>query len=34
LYAILIALYGSALALLWWVLGRGRVCRTPWMEDE
>jgi hypothetical protein len=34
LYVTLIALYGSALALLWWVLGHGRVHRTPWLEDE
>jgi hypothetical protein len=34
LYVVMIALYGSALALLWWVLGRGRVHRAPWVEDE
>jgi hypothetical protein len=34
LYAVMIALYGSALALLWWVLGRGRVHYAPWMEVE
>jgi hypothetical protein len=34
LYVDLLTLYGSALALLWWVLARGRVHRTPWLEDE
>jgi hypothetical protein len=34
LYAVLIALYGSALALLWMVLGRERVHPAPWLEDR
>jgi hypothetical protein len=34
LYLGLLALYGSALALMWWVLGGGRVHRAPWLEDE
>jgi hypothetical protein len=34
LYLGLLALYGSALALLWWILGRGHVHRAPWQEDE
>jgi hypothetical protein len=34
LYVGLLALYGSTLALLRWVLGRGRVHRAPWLEDE
>ena len=34
LYAGLLALYGSALVLLWWVLGRGHVHCAPWLEDE
>ena len=34
LYAGLLVLYGSALALLWWVLGRRPAHRTSWMEDE
>jgi hypothetical protein len=33
LYAVLIALYGSALALLWLVLARERVHPAPWLED-
>ena len=34
LYAVLIVLYGSALVLVWWALGRGRVHRAPSIEDE
>jgi predicted lysophospholipase L1 biosynthesis ABC-type transport system permease subunit len=34
LYVGLLALYGSALALLRWVLGRGHAHRAPWLEDE
>jgi hypothetical protein len=34
LYAVLAALYGSALALLWWALGWEQARRAPWLEDE
>jgi len=34
LYVGLLALYGSALMLLWWVLGRGHVYHAPRLEDE
>jgi ABC-type lipoprotein release transport system permease subunit len=34
LYAGLLGIHGSALALLGWVLGRGRVHPAPWLEDE
>jgi len=34
LYAVLAALYGAALAFLWWVLRRGRGRPGPWMEME
>ena len=34
LYVVLLALYGLALVLLWWVLGRGHVRRAPRLEDE
>jgi hypothetical protein len=34
LYAGLLTLYGAALALLRWVLGRERAHYTPWLEDE
>jgi hypothetical protein len=33
-YALLVGVYGSALALLVLVLGRPRVHRPPWMGDE
>jgi hypothetical protein len=34
LYVVLSALHGSALALLWWLLSRGQVHPTSWMEEE
>jgi hypothetical protein len=34
LYAVLVGLHGSALALLWLVLGRERMHRAAWREDE
>jgi len=34
LYVGLLALHGSTLALLWWVLARGQAYRTPWLEEE
>jgi hypothetical protein len=33
LYVGLMTLYGSALALFWWALGRGRV-PAPWVEED